>query len=388
MVQHRVEQFFPDTNLNEIDENVLLSTIRVPKNLLYLTERLPKPNYYSTDEDSMQNRHTTANGYLPEIRQNYKSLPPKMKKRKVKKSPVREPPSLGILKLHKIDSPVGVKNPDEDEYEEEYNKMGPPPAPAKSDHTASLPPSIKPAAAVANIEQMPDLTNSADKRKIKHKGDSSKSKESSLSASKEHKSVMHDRPDGGSSILKSLVKETELDSERLIEKPEKPKEELKPGIMIPARHKRYKRKPKQSGESLSPSYHQQDYSPYKQEQYIQQVLNRKSPIARPINHNLQMLADIYAGKSPQLSLIAKKLQCIKPLRVLLKRGDYNLPVYIPPGGKELPKLKLEPIKPIKLLNYAKDAQVLGQKMAVPASGLNLPAQAQSQSPAIQHPQMH
>jgi len=42
---------FPDDFLYEIEgEQMLLSTIRVPKNLLYLTDRLPKPNYDSEEK--------------------------------------------------------------------------------------------------------------------------------------------------------------------------------------------------------------------------------------------------------------------------------------------------------------------------------------------------
>ena len=34
-----------DENMDDIDEGVLLKTIRIPKNILFLTERLPEPNY-------------------------------------------------------------------------------------------------------------------------------------------------------------------------------------------------------------------------------------------------------------------------------------------------------------------------------------------------------
>ena len=49
-VKKRLEFFkaqagFDDENMGDIDEGVLLKTIRIPKNILFLTERLPEPNY-------------------------------------------------------------------------------------------------------------------------------------------------------------------------------------------------------------------------------------------------------------------------------------------------------------------------------------------------------
>ena len=66
IVATRVERLFPDLNLDEIDGNILLRTIRVPKKLLSLTNRLPKPNY-EVAEDDRNNRHTIMGSYLPEI---------------------------------------------------------------------------------------------------------------------------------------------------------------------------------------------------------------------------------------------------------------------------------------------------------------------------------
>ena len=49
-VKKRLEFFkaqagYDDENMDDIDEGVLLKTIRIPKNILFLTERLPEPNY-------------------------------------------------------------------------------------------------------------------------------------------------------------------------------------------------------------------------------------------------------------------------------------------------------------------------------------------------------
>jgi len=50
VVKKRLEFFkaqagYDDENMDDMDEGVLLKTIRIPKNILFLTERLPEPNY-------------------------------------------------------------------------------------------------------------------------------------------------------------------------------------------------------------------------------------------------------------------------------------------------------------------------------------------------------
>ena len=50
IVKKRLEFFkaqagYDEENMDDIDEGVLLKTIRIPKNILFLTERLPEPNY-------------------------------------------------------------------------------------------------------------------------------------------------------------------------------------------------------------------------------------------------------------------------------------------------------------------------------------------------------
>jgi len=64
-VQKWSEKLFPSENLAEGPENnILLTTIRVPKNLLYLTDKLPKPRYASVDEAgiSQENRLNVTDG--------------------------------------------------------------------------------------------------------------------------------------------------------------------------------------------------------------------------------------------------------------------------------------------------------------------------------------
>jgi len=68
-VLNRIEKILPESKVDDIDESVLLSTIKVPNNLMYLTERLPKPNY-NRSKSQNPHRNTMIEGALPEIRRN------------------------------------------------------------------------------------------------------------------------------------------------------------------------------------------------------------------------------------------------------------------------------------------------------------------------------
>ena len=62
-VKKRLEFFkaqagYDDENMDDIDEGVLLKTIRIPKNILFLTERLPEPNY---DKGKGNGKHKNIN---------------------------------------------------------------------------------------------------------------------------------------------------------------------------------------------------------------------------------------------------------------------------------------------------------------------------------------
>ena len=76
LVKKRMEFFqaqsgFDDENLDEIDEGILLKTIRIPKNILFLAERLPGSNYdnkRNSKEDINNNKKTFPNNFLPDIK--------------------------------------------------------------------------------------------------------------------------------------------------------------------------------------------------------------------------------------------------------------------------------------------------------------------------------
>ena len=70
LVQKRIEFFkaqigIDSVNIDAMDDNELLKTIRLPKNLIGLTEKLPKPSYNSRETNN--NINTFPNNNLPNI---------------------------------------------------------------------------------------------------------------------------------------------------------------------------------------------------------------------------------------------------------------------------------------------------------------------------------
>jgi hypothetical protein len=63
-------KIFPDENIDEADQNILLQTIRVPKNLMFLTDKLPKPIY----EDDDKKRNTSDFAKIGKIEAKMQSL--------------------------------------------------------------------------------------------------------------------------------------------------------------------------------------------------------------------------------------------------------------------------------------------------------------------------
>ena len=79
LVKKRLEFFhaqagFDEENMDEMDEAVLLKTIRIPKNILFLTERLPEANYDNRKNNlkmkdfNNNKKKTFPNNLLPDIK--------------------------------------------------------------------------------------------------------------------------------------------------------------------------------------------------------------------------------------------------------------------------------------------------------------------------------
>jgi len=69
-VIHRIEQLFPSENFDKIEQNALMSTIRIPKNIMYLSDKLPRPSYdkMSASEKDLRNTTEPEKYTLPSIR--------------------------------------------------------------------------------------------------------------------------------------------------------------------------------------------------------------------------------------------------------------------------------------------------------------------------------
>jgi len=313
-IVYKIDQLFPDLKEDVMDENVLLQTIRVPKKLLSLTNRLPKPNY---DIDEKHNRHTTIGSYLPDIgsrkRSQYK---PYLENKQNLKKLFGE--RSRASKVNSISSKVQDKTPPKNSNEVENNQSKNP---------------------------QDDLCiEGKDKPSEEYNLDENKSKE--VSPTKKYITNKKNN-DGINQDILQLIRN------KYIRRAQKVK------VVDQAINKSdlydY------SGASIANSY-------------IRQIVNRRNPIVKPVNYNVQMLANIYSDNPQQLSLVARKLQSIKRPKLLLKQGDYSysplqrdLKGSLRPKQVEAYKSK-EPIsksrlEPIKLLNCkdSKDLQAIGIK---------------------------
>ena len=81
-VQNKIVELFPHERFTKTEQNVLLSTIRIPNNIMYLSDKLPKPCYNLEFRNNEVEKGQTLSSKcsLPAITP-HKSLPPKKLKR-------------------------------------------------------------------------------------------------------------------------------------------------------------------------------------------------------------------------------------------------------------------------------------------------------------------
>ena len=80
-VIRKIENFNKQNDNNQnINENILLQTIRIPKNLLFLSDRLPRSNYEKHLFGDARKHQTKSQDTLPDINKNQISKSPKKKK--------------------------------------------------------------------------------------------------------------------------------------------------------------------------------------------------------------------------------------------------------------------------------------------------------------------
>jgi len=81
-VIRKIENFNKQNDNNQnINENILLQTIRIPKNLLFLSERLPRSNYEKHLFGDARKHQTKSQDSLPDINKNQITKSPKKKKK-------------------------------------------------------------------------------------------------------------------------------------------------------------------------------------------------------------------------------------------------------------------------------------------------------------------
>jgi len=319
---------FPEEVVEDSEQNVLLTTIRVPKNLLFLTDRLPRPNYHSCGEDTVNRHNTTTGDYmLPALPNHHRSSPYKAY---IGKGSQKYKQILAQAEIHlkKLNQPI--KRPTKLRHELKSNDPSPSPP---EDNESPEKPVIK-SPVEAPIKESPKQPH---KRTI----------------SKVPENVLPDEPKDLSGLK-------------------------------PAKY-RLRRKDKQLLDNL---LNNRDYSPYMPDAYIRQIVSKRNPLVKPLNGGIQALANIYVGGQGQLSVASKRLGSIKLPKMLMKKEEYSLSPYVQRGlrgirqklldGNELNaynKAKYQALTPLKIrglehhkgekgVDYEKElAAIVGTKAA-------------------------
>ena len=239
----KIQKLFPNDNFEANEQNELLNTIRIPKNILYLSDRLPKPSYIS-DQNEEDARRNTAGQSLPFISS--------QKKPKQKKSKHAYIEGMGnkYKELH-----------EEMSVEDVYMPKG----------SAVLPKSLK-------IAKRQYKKPGNDGSLLVHNKDDSKTEKEEEQDPKDNNPANSEENNKNSPRVKENVKP----NKHLTSVPEGTEKKVKPEDKT-------------------------ENSPYIQDSYIHQLLNKKNPIIKPLNGNLQKIADIYSGNyAQQIIAIHKK----------------------------------------------------------------------------------
>jgi hypothetical protein len=242
-VLSKIEKLFPNDNFEANEQNELLNTIRIPKNILYLSDRLPKPSYIS-DQNDEDARRNTAGQSLPFISSQKKS---KQKKSK-----------------HAYIEGMGNK------YKELHEEM--------SVEDVYMPKGSSVLQRPLKIAKRQYKKSENDGSLLVHNKDDSKSEKV-------------EEPDPKDN--------NRLNSEEVNKNSPRIKENVKPNKHLTSNPDGSEKKGKPEEKS--------EKSPYIQDSYIHQLLNKKNPIIKPLNGNLQKIADIYSGNyAQQIIAIHKK----------------------------------------------------------------------------------
>lgn len=276
VVIKRIEKLFPENELATEANNILLTTIRIPKNLLYLTDRLPKPRYASVDEANEltageKNRlnitdgaeYTTADAKLPSL------------------------PAVKIYKSKKLSRPHPAPNKAAEEVEDT-------PAPANE---YEYKPSGKHYRIMRQYRIPPPRKSPPEESKLEVRGEHSGIHFILIyrSGIESHSPNSPGHPTKGSAIENE---EDEKDELVTIKKKSKGKS-LQTRVPLEGTPSRLNKK--QFLENLLKNNH------YENDNYLHQLLNKKNPLVKPLNDNLQNIANIYsANNARQIIAMHKK----------------------------------------------------------------------------------
>ena len=292
---YRIEQTFSELNTYAVTENELLETIKVPKKLFSLINKLPKPTYKKKKIEV-----TNESKHLPDIKkeklsqhsQIFDSNKAPSKRLNISKLS----PSTKNIKM----SVINLLKANKDEIKDEYSN--------KSDVSTNI--------KATHHESNFSIDDNEDKYSSNISDNKSYIKKSYHSVSPNVKinnqPVVTINADPNQDIVK-LIKNKYLKKKRVRNNPI----------------------------NIQNPINKSDLYDYKgsHASYIRQIINRKSPIGRPLNYNMKLLANIYSGNS-QLSSLPRKLPCIKRPKILLKQGEYSLPSILEKGDKSSSKQKL------------------------------------------------
>ena len=134
IVKKRLEYFQAQSGFDfdvDMDEGMLLKTIRIPKNILFLTDRLPGANYNEGDKVVFNKKNTFPNNNLPNIKRNIdneknrnvdlKESNNEKKNIKVKKSVEDRKNNINILNERNLVK--NIKNINENYLNYDYNNV-------------------------------------------------------------------------------------------------------------------------------------------------------------------------------------------------------------------------------------------------------------------------
>jgi len=244
IVLNRIQKLFPEENFEQQEQNVLLNTIRIPKNILYLSDRLPKPSYSDIQKESEDIKRNTTGQSLPYISSN--------------KKPRQKNPGKIRMKPNKYKEIL--ENPSiEDGYYNDNNSLVKHQKPNKIQSLL-----LNENTEDSGVRQEPSLIIKSKEPEKNKEQDKEKEKD-------DHKKVIL------SSKVKENVKPSKSKLNSVIEELEK--------------------------EMYNNSNKKDAYLP---DSYIHQLVNKRNPIIKPLNQNMQKIADIYSGNYAQKILAIQK----------------------------------------------------------------------------------